>query len=129
MFGLSKKADYGLELMIVLAKNYGQGPLSLQQIAKLKKLPFKFLEQVVTPLREAGLIKAQKGRAGGYLLKKKPGKISVAQIVEVLAGPVQLGACLGCPKAQVCGQKEVWTEVGDKVKKTIEEKTLADLVE
>ena len=71
MFELSKKTDYGLELMIALAKNYGQGPLSLRQIAKKKKLPFKYLEQVVVPLRESGLIEAKKGKSGGYFLKKK----------------------------------------------------------
>ncbi len=74
MFGLTKKADYGVELMIALAKNFGQGPLSLRQIAKDKKLPHKFLEQVVTPLREANLIDAKEGRGGGYYLKKNPKK-------------------------------------------------------
>lgn len=128
MFGLSKRTDYGLELMIALAKNYGRGPASLRQIAKKRKLPFKYLEQVVIPLRDAGLVKAKEGRGGGYLLAKLPKKTSIAEIVEALEGPVELGACLGCPKAVVCGQKDVWSEVGDKVRETIEGKTLADLV-
>jgi Rrf2 family cysteine metabolism transcriptional repressor len=128
MFGLNKKTDYGMELMIALAKQYSQGPISLRQIAKKKKLPFKYLEQVVIPLRRAGLIKAKQGKGGGYLLKKKPEMISVRGIVEVLEGPVELGACFGCPKAMICGQKDIWTEVGDKVRETIEEKTLADLI-
>jgi Rrf2 family cysteine metabolism transcriptional repressor len=127
MFSLTKKIDYGLELMIFLAKNYGQGPLSLRQIAKKKKLPFKYLEQVVIPLREAGLIEAKEGKGGGYFLKKKPAKISIAQIAEALEGPVEVGYCFGCPKAAICGQKDIWTEVGDKVRETIQEKTLADL--
>ncbi|HUS52208.1 MAG TPA: Rrf2 family transcriptional regulator [Candidatus Bathyarchaeia archaeon] len=128
MFGLTKKADYGIELMITLAKNYGQGPLSLRQVAKRKKLPFKFLEQLAILLREAGLIDAKEGRGGGYLLKKAPEKISIGQIVKVLEGPVEVGACFGCPKATICGQKDVWSEVGEKVKKTMEKKSLADLV-
>ena len=128
MFGLTKKTDYGLELMIALAKNYSQGPLALRQIAEKKKLPFKYLEQVVLPLREAGFIKAKQGKGGGYFLSRKPEKISVAEIVEVLEGPVELGACFGCPKAALCGQKDIWTEVGDKVRQTIEGKTLGDLI-
>lgn len=128
MFGLSKKTDYGMELMITLAKKYRQGPLSLRQIAKQKKLPFKYLEQVVMPLRESGLIGAKEGKGGGYFLKKSPKKISIAQIVEILEGPVEVGYCVGCPKAAICGQKDIWTEVGDKVRKTIEDKTLADLI-
>ena len=128
MFGLTKKADYGLELMIALAKNFSKGPISLRKIAKTRKLPFKYLEQVVIPLRESGLIEAKEGKGGGYFLKKKPEKVSVAEIVEILEGPVELGDCFGCPKATVCGQKDVWTEVGDKVRETIEGKTLADLI-
>ncbi|OGV89838.1 hypothetical protein A2Z41_03645 [Microgenomates group bacterium RBG_19FT_COMBO_39_10] len=128
MFGLTKKTDYGLELMIALAKNYGQGPIALRQIAKQKKLPFKYLEQVIVPLREIGLIEAKQGRGGGYFLKKQPQEVSVAEIVEILEGPVEIGACFGCPKAMICSQKDVWTEVGDKVRETIEGKTLKDLI-
>jgi len=128
VFGLTKKADYGLELMIALAKNYDKGPVSLFKIAKEKKLPLKYLEQVVLNLRKAGLIKAKEGRGGGYFLKKKPKDISVAEVVEVLEGPVEVGACFGCPKATICGQRDVWVEVGDKVRETIEDKTLADLI-
>lgn len=128
MFGLTKKADYGLELMVALAKNFKKGPIPLRKIAKAKKLPFKYLEQVVIPLRESGLIEAKEGKGGGYFLKKPPKKISIAQIVEILEGPVEVGYCAGCPKATICGQKDVWTEVGDKVRKTIEDKALADLI-
>ena len=128
MFGLSKKTDYGMELMISLAKKYRQGPLSLRQIAKQRKLPFKYLEQVVIPLRESGLIEAKEGKGGGYFLKKPPKKISVAEIVEILEGPVEVGYCAECPKATICGQKDVWAEVGDKIRETIEDKTLADLI-
>ena len=128
MFGISKKVDYGMALMITLAKNWQKKPVSLREISKEKKLPFKFLEQVVMPLRQASLIKSKAGRTGGYLLKKAPGRISVAEIVEVLEGPVEVGHCSGCPQAVMCGQKDVWAEVGEKVQKTIEGKTLEDLI-
>jgi Rrf2 family cysteine metabolism transcriptional repressor len=127
MFDLTKKADYGLQLMSFLAQKYGQGPVSLKIIAKDKKLPLKFLEQIVMPLRQAGLIKAKEGRAGGYILSFPPKIISVAQVIEALEGPVSVGACFGCPQAQICGQKNVWQEVGNKVRQTIKDKTLADL--
>lgn len=127
MFDLSKKVDYGLELMIFLAKNRN-GPISLREIAKKRKLPFKYLEQVAIPLREADLVEAKEGRGGGYFLKKSPEKISVAEVVEVLEGPVEVGACFSCPQAAVCGQKDVWSEVGDKVRETIKGKKLSDLI-
>jgi Rrf2 family protein len=114
--------------MIALGKNFNQGPVSLRKIAKEKRLPFKFLEQVALDLRGAGLIEAKEGKGGGYFLTKPPKRISVAEVVETLEGPVEVGLCFGCPKVKVCGQKNVWSEVGDKVRETIEGKTLGDLL-
>lgn len=128
MFGLTKKTDYGIELMVALAKNYKKGPVSLRQVAKNRRLPLKFLEQVAGFLREGKLVDAKEGKSGGYFLKKSPSKISLAKIVEVLEGPVEVSSCLGCPKSRVCGQKNVWNEVGKNVKKTIGKKTLKDLL-
>jgi len=128
MFDLKKKTEYGLQLMIALAKRYSQGPLSLRQLAKEEKLPYKFLEQLVFPLRMSGLIEAKEGKLGGYFLTKSPGQISVSQIVEALEGPMDLGHCFGCPKAGSCGQKDIWSEVGEKIRQTMKGKKLKDLV-
>lgn len=128
MFGLKKKTDYGLELMVALAKNYKKGPMSLRKIAKDRKLPYKFLGQMAFEFRQYGLIEAKEGSGGGYFLTVSPAKISVAKILEILEGPVELGSCFGCPKVQSCGQKDVWTEVGDQVRKALKGKMLADLI-
>lgn len=114
--------------MIFLAKHFGKGPMALKDIAREKKLPYKFLEQIVTPLRKAGLLGAKEGKGGGYFLEKDPKEISVAEIVEILEGPVEVGRCAGCPLGPVCGQKDFWGQVGDKVREVIEGKTLADLI-
>lgn len=128
MFGLPKKVDYGLELLSFLARQPFKKPVSLKKVAAAKKIAFKSLEPVALLLRQAGLVTAKEGRAGGYFLARKPARISVAEVVAVLAGPVQLGVCSGCPKAAVCGQKDIWGEVGQKVRKTIKGKTLKDLL-
>ena len=128
MFSLTKKTDYGLQLMMVLAKKYKQGFVSLRQIAKQEKLPLKFLEQVVFLLKMSGLVDSKEGKNGGYFLTRPPKKISMAEVVEALEGPVEFGHCSGCPKASLCGPKDIWTEVGDKVRKTMKGKTLEDLI-
>lgn len=128
MFDLKKKTEYGLQLMIALAKRFSQGPLSLRQLAKEEKLPYKFLEQLVFPLRMSGLIGAKEGKAGGYFLTKSPSKVSVSQVVEAIEGPMDLGHCFGCPKASSCGQKDIWSEVGEKINQTMKGKTLKDLI-
>ena len=128
MFDLTKKTDYGIELMVALAKNYKKGPVSLRQVAKNRRLPLKFLENIATILREENLIDAKEGKSGGYFLKKSPVKISLAKIVDILEGPMEMGGCFACPKASACGQRNVWTEVKKGVKKTIGKKTLKDLL-
>ncbi|PIS14136.1 hypothetical protein COT65_00560 [Candidatus Shapirobacteria bacterium CG09_land_8_20_14_0_10_47_13] len=128
MFDLTKKTDYGIELMVALAKSYGKGPVSLRQVVKTRHLPLKFLENIATILREENLIDAKEGKAGGYALKKAPAKISLTKIVDALQGPMEMGGCFACPKANGCGQKDVWHEVGQSVKKTIGKKTLEDLL-
>ena len=127
MFGFDKKTDYALEVMTYLAQNHNQGPVSLKKIAQEKEMPLKYLEQVVAPLRQAGLIEAKEGRGGGYFLKRLPKDVSVAEIIETLSGPVEASHCFGCAKVDACGQKSVWEEVNDKVRNTMEKKTLADL--
>jgi len=128
MFDLSKKTDYGMELMVALAKNYPKGTLSLKEIAKDKKLPLKFLEQIAGQLRDACLIEAKEGKGGGYFLNDKPKNISVAEIVAVLEGADMFAGCAGCAKAGLCSHEEVWQEVKGAVQSTMEDKSLADLI-
>jgi Rrf2 family protein len=132
MFGLTKKAEYGLQLMVYLAKNYQKGPISLKEIAKKKKLPYRFLSQVALTLKKSALVKSKEGVGGGYYLAKSPKKIAVADILEALEGPIELVECLrseaSCPWAQMCGQKAMFEKMKGSLKKIIEAHTLADLV-
>jgi Rrf2 family transcriptional regulator, cysteine metabolism repressor len=128
MFNLSKKTNYGLELMIYLSSISKRKPVSLKQIADEKDFPLKYLEQVALKLKEAGLLSSKEGKGGGYNLAYKPSEITVADVVEVLEGPVEVGACMGCPSASMCSQKSIWQDLGEKTREIMEEKTLADLV-
>ena len=131
MFSLTKKTEYGLQLMVFLAKHFGQEPIPLKQIAKKKHLPYRFLSQVAQDLKKAGLVATKEGLGGGYLLAKKPSQIEVAKILEVLEGPIELVECLqqesACPWSAVCGQKAMFVQMKGSLKKIIESHTLADL--
>ena len=126
MFDLNKKTEYGLELMLVLVKNYQQGPTALTKIAKDEKLPLKYLEQIANALKNHGLVEAKEGKNGGYFLTKNPQSISLVEIIEAIEGPSQSN-CICCAKASTCSQKDLWAEVNASVKKTIRQKSLADL--
>jgi len=97
-FQLSKKMDYGLFLMIELAKleqssTHGS-PFSLRNIANQNHMSFFFLQKVAFNLRQAGLIEASRGKNGGYILKKDPDFITLKEILEALEGPVAIMHCL-----------------------------------
>lgn len=128
MLEISKKTDYGLELMRLLAKNYKKGPISLRLAAKKSSLPYRFLGQVVIPLKESGIISSREGVSGGYFLTRDPKKISLATIVELLEGEVRISDCVDCRRTGDCSSRKTWREVGESLLKQLERKTLASLI-
>ena len=87
---ISTKGRYGLTIMIELAKKHGEGPISLKSIAQANDLSEHYLEQLIAPLRNAGLVKSIRGAYGGYILADKPSKITAGDVIRVLEGPLLL---------------------------------------
>ena len=84
---ISTKGRYGLTLMISLAKKR-QGCISLKSIAEENNLSDLYLEQLVGPLRNAGLIRSVRGAKGGYQLRVPAEEISAGDIIRLLEGPI-----------------------------------------
>src|SRR4030065_2254437 len=91
---ISTKIRYGTRAMLELASRYGEGPIELREIAKRENISPKYLEQVIIPLRTAGLVKSVRGSKGGYSLAKPPSEILLKDVIEVLEGPLDLIECL-----------------------------------
>ena len=87
---ISTKGRYGLTIMIALTKKHGDGPLSLKAIAQENNLSEHYLEQLASPLRNAGLIKSIRGAYGGYILSKEPKEITAGDVIRVLEGPLTI---------------------------------------
>src|SRR3972149_3241655 len=96
---ISTKIRYGTRAILELATRYGEGPIELKEIARKEEISLKYLEQVIVPLRTAGLVKAVRGSKGGYSLAKPPSAICLNDLVEILNGQVNLIECLKDPKA------------------------------
>jgi Rrf2 family protein len=132
MFELTKKAEYGLQLMVYLADKYDQGNIPLKQISKAKDLPYRFLSQIAAELKKSGLLDSKEGLGGGYFLTRSPQEISVAEILETLEGPIELVECLkreaSCPWAEACGQKQMFEQMKGKLKNIIGAHSLGDLI-
>lgn len=85
---LSAKTEYALLAMIFLSEKYGSGFLKISDIADNKKIPRKFLEQILLSLKRAGYLKSRRGADGGYKLAISPSKITLAEIIRLFDGPL-----------------------------------------
>lgn len=128
MLEVSKKTDYGLELVRFLAINYKKGPVSLRQLADSYNLPYRFLGQVAIPLRAAGIIEAKEGPRGGYFLTKDPKAFSLSQVVMALEGNLGISNCLNCIREKGCKPKSIWREMEKIVYQKMQGKTIEDLI-
>ena len=133
---LSKKAKYGLKAMTILAKEYGNGPLLIGEIAKRERSPPKFLELILLQLKKKGFLQSKKGKGGGYYLNKLPDTISVGALIRALDGPLALLPCVSqmayercveCPDEEACGIRLVFKEVRDSTNSILERTTLAQM--
>jgi len=125
---VSKKSQYGLRAMVYLAKCSSKNKVCpIKEISEKERIPFDFLEKIVSDLEKAGLVKAKKGVQGGYFLVKKPEKITAGEVVRVLESTVPV-SCIGCQMARICSTKKVWEKVKDSLDSTLDSVTLADLI-
>jgi Rrf2 family protein len=136
----STKTEYGVRVMVELARRSGEDPVPLAEIASTGGLPLAYLEHLVARLRKAGLVDSRRGSRGGYLLARSPTEITMAEVVEALEGAIAPIECISeapdgsivCSResdpAHVCPTKLLWTRVRFAIVRTLQETTLADVV-
>src|ERR1700681_3575904 len=93
----STRAEYGVRVMVDLARRGGAGPVSLAELGGGGGLPLPYLEPLVARLRRAGLIESRRGARGGYLLAREPAQITMAEVVEALEGRIAPIECISSP--------------------------------
>ena len=137
----STKAEYGVRVMVELARNQTGAPVSLAEIAATDELPLAYLEHLVARLRKAELVESRRGARGGYLLARPAEDISMAEVVEALEGSIAPIECIsqGADGAVVCSReadadhvcptKLLWTRVQGAIVATLRETRLSDLVQ
>lgn len=132
---LSKRTQYALKALGLLAANYQQGPVLIAEIAKAKKIPVKFLESILLDLKRSGILESQKGRGGGYYLKQDPRQTTIAAVMRAIEGPIALLPCVSLnfyQRCEECDEKrcklnKVMVLVRDATLGVLEKKTIADL--
>ncbi|MFL5819729.1 MAG: RrF2 family transcriptional regulator [Solirubrobacteraceae bacterium] len=137
----STRTEYGVRVMVELARRNGDEPVSLADIAAADELPLAYLEHLVARLRKAGLVEGRRGARGGYLLARPAPDITMAEVVEALEGSIAPIECISqapdgdlvCARetdaAHVCPTKLLWTRVQGSIVGTLEQTRLSDLVQ
>lgn len=130
---LSTRGRYGVRLMLELALHYGEGPILLKEIAERQGISEKYLWQLINPLKTTGLVNSLRGAHGGYVLGKAPEAISLKAILQILEGPLCLVDCVDnpalCERSLSCISREIWGEASKNMQQTLEDTTLAAMVE
>jgi Rrf2 family transcriptional regulator, cysteine metabolism repressor len=121
---ISTKGRYGLTIMIELAKRHGEGPTSLKTIAQQHDLSEHYLEQLVAPLRNSGLVRSIRGAYGGYVLGHEPSEITAGDIIRILEGPISPVEGI---EDEEPAKRELWIRIRDAVKDVLDNTTIEDL--
>ncbi len=132
---LSKKSQYAFKALMYLAQNTEKGPVLIAEIAKKKKIPLKFLENILLELKKAGVLESKKGKGGGYYFAVPPAQVPIAKVMRLLDGPIALLPCVSlnfyerCKNCdeKSCGLHDMMVNVRDATLKVLEKKTVADI--
>jgi Rrf2 family protein len=109
--------------------------MSIAVMAKESSIPPAYLEQLIVPLRKAGLVESKRGVQGGYQLTRSPDRVVVGEVYRVMEGPVAPMDCVSedlseqtCPLIDGCETRPVWLKVRDSIVEALDSMTLADLI-
>lgn len=130
-FNLTKKADYGLSMLSLLASRGNEGRVSLTELSS-KGLPKAFMAQIANQLVRAGFLSSKEGRGGGYGLVALPKDIGLKSVLEAIDGDLAPVTCVNkpglCPIEDNCWQKGFMIRFTDQIEQMMDKYTVADLV-
>lgn len=132
---ITRKTDYATRAVLALAIEGGDGAVSIRDLAERTQVPESYLEQIMTQLRGAGIVRSRRGPHGGYRLNHPPEKITLEKVVRLFQGPLAPIECAtrtnpaSCPMEVGCTLHGVWEEVRDATIQILERTDFATLAE
>jgi Rrf2 family protein len=128
---ITAKADYAVRAAAELAAAEGSGPIKGERIATAQDIPLKFLENILSELRTAGIVASRRGAEGGYWLDRPASEVAVADVLRAVEGPLASIRGTGPERLSYTGAAEVlpqmWVALRASLRIVLEGVTLADL--
>lgn len=127
---ISTKGRYGLRLMLDLAREGGERPVPVKEIAKRQDISEKYLEQIISQFSKAGLVKSIRGAQGGYVLTRAADEITAGEILRAAEGSIAPVECceIGCDHSEGCVTFGLYKRIKDAVDGVVDTTTLADML-
>jgi len=128
---LSTKVRYGVRAMVELAKPRHRSNVPLRELARNQGISAKYLEQMMSSLKIAGLVESVRGAEGGYRLTRPAGKITVLDVYKVLNVGGEIIDCRqpSCPRLACCAARQVWQDLIEAINHVLASRTLQQLAE
>jgi len=130
---ISTKGRYALQMLLDLAEHKNDGFIALKEIAERQKISKQYLEQIITIISNSKILRANRGKQGGYMLAKDPSKIVVGHILRITEGSLSSTACLesdinDCEISDSCKTLYIWQELNKVIADYLDSVTLQDIL-
>jgi Rrf2 family protein len=133
---LTQKCLYAVRAIFEIAVRFPRGPVKIAEIARTQAIPQRFLEAILTQLKQAGFVESRRGKQGGYLLARPPASVTVGDIIRAIEGDIGPVECLAAngdkPQCALYGQcafGELWQRARSAMSKVYDGTTFQDLIE
>jgi Rrf2 family protein len=131
---ISTKGRYALRMLLDLAEHKDDGFVSLKEIAERQNISKLYLEQIVSLLHTSNILRANRGKLGGYMLAKDPSKCTVGQVLRITEGNLAPVSCLEseiniCDRIGFCKTLPMWTGLNRVINDYLNGVTLQDILE
>lgn len=131
---ITRKTDYATRAVLALAIHGRDTALALPELAEWIQVPGSYLEQIMSQLRGAGIVRSERGPKGGYRLNHAPEEITLERVVRIFQGPLAPIECAtrsmpaACPMEIGCTLRSTWEEVRDATIAILERTDFGSLV-
>jgi Rrf2 family transcriptional regulator, cysteine metabolism repressor len=132
---VSQKAQYALRAVFELARQHGKGWIKISDVAEAQAIPVRFLEVILSQVKQAGFVASRRGAEGGYMLTVDPRELTVGRVLQFIQGPVGPVGCVtggseaDCPLYGNCAFMGLWERVQKAMSDVYEKTTFQDLID